>query len=133
MNDPNHPNAGLHDNNSVSLGGAASQAKDGFSRQLAKLTTVETSKMLTIMKVLNVINMLGVATLGILSFARLGFKVGELTGGNIVQRFFVAGYTTSFAILFMIFELRCSRFDAGLRQKCGFLFSFMGKTLFVFL
>ena len=56
--------------NDVTFGGAAKDAKNGVSTQLARLTTVETGKMLTIMKVLNVINMMCVATLGVLSFAR---------------------------------------------------------------
>ena len=56
--------------NDVTFGGAATDAKNGVSNQLARLTTVETGKMLTIMKVLNVLNMMCVATLGVLSFAR---------------------------------------------------------------
>jgi len=117
--------------NDVTFGGAAKDAKNGVSSQLSRLTTVETGKMLTIMKVLNVINMMCVATLGVLSFARLS----QITTGaakSPVQRFFVAGYTTIFSILLLIFELRCTKFDGDLRKKCGFLYSFLGKTLFIF-
>jgi len=117
--------------NDVTFGGAATDAKNGVSNQLARLTTVETGKMLTIMKVLNVINMMCVATLGVLSFARLG-QITSGTAKSPVQRFFVAGYTTVFSILLLIFELRCTKFDGDLRKKCGFLYSFLGKTLFIF-
>ena len=95
-----------------------------------RLKGVETSKMLTAMKVINVMNMVVVMILGGISFARLGMVTSQTSP---VQRFFVAGYTVCFSVLLCVFELRLARFDPDLRRKCGFLFSFMGKTLFIFL
>lgn len=109
--------------------GMLSKVGDGIGKGLgtvgAGIKAVESSKLLHVIRFVNFINGLALAILWPLVF----IFGGQTPTPNFLA---IASYCIVFALMLVAFELHLQRTEQYFRENCGFLFTFSGRTFFLF-
>jgi hypothetical protein len=105
---------------------AAHGATQAFHDLQSKIVHTETTKMLSTMRVANVINGVALIALGVVAFTLSCDDDMPYSSGLIKV------YCMLFGLGLVLFELRTgARYHAFVRKYFGFMYSFMGKTFLI--
>lgn len=103
----------------------ASGTKKALDAATDKISKTSGTKLLSIMRLLNII--LAVAVLGILIG---GYFLGQVGSG--LSNLFMAVYGIASAVVLLFFEFGAIKIDAFLRKYFGFIYTYIGRTFFNF-
>mmetsp|Transcript_20132 Transcript_20132/g.35782 ORF Transcript_20132/g.35782 Transcript_20132/m.35782 type:complete len:245 (+) Transcript_20132:277-1011(+) len=100
--------------------------KSGCCDYFSFITEADESKALKILRYANLINAIVVVVVGVLSLLSLG----DLLTVQI-SSLAVSLYVTCFGVLLCCFEVRLSMIEKLVRLRFGFMYSFVGRTMFL--
>lgn len=110
----------------------ANLGKDGAADNescLTKFQSTAITKLLCFYRIGNIVNGLAILTLYPVSFFVMG---GIFHQKNPVSYIFFMVYCMGFALFMILFEFNIKKLQQKLRSWCGFMFTFIGRTSFLF-